>query len=310
MKFHEMKYRSRVTATTPLTAQHDAVRLGAIVVSSAEAIVETAETCQEMKHNPQDPSLPPPTSDLGTIEQGVASAAHARTTLAAMLRDADESVANAVYTALRAWVWKTLDGRRRDSELREWYALLESVEVRLGTRFPQHAHRIQVLSQLIDESIAVAESISAEQVLERDHVRTILRILATAPGGTVERAAIGVQLGLKQANLTRVLTLMALAGLIERKPEGRTALFRLTASGAATAAKLPAALPPDIRRPWTMPQGEWADLIKRMLPETQAVAPQPGIYDTGVRVAYKPSPTLPPLEIVPPSGPLQFGFNG
>jgi len=268
--------------------------MGAIIVSTAGTAGESAEKCHEMKPHIKVPSPMALTTGLDAVQQGVATATQARTAIAAMLRNLDESVANTVYTALRAWVWKALDGRRRDAELREWYALLESVEGRLGARFREHANRIQVLYQLISESITVAETISAEQVLERDHVRAILRILAEAPDGTAERTAIRARLGLKQANLTRVLTLMALAGLIERQPEGRTALFRLTASGATAAAKLPPATVRTPPRP-TLPerQEDRGRLIRRMLPETSAGSTPPVTHDPKVRTAEKPLPSLP-----------------
>lgn len=181
----------------------------------------------------------PETASLELVEQGVATAAEARKAIAAILKQTGEEGVSAVYTALRAWVWKALDGRRRDPELREWYGLLESIEGRLASKHREQAYRIQVLYELVSESIAVAETVSADQVLEREHVRAILALLRNSGNGELERAAIGERLALKQANLTRVLNLMSLAGLIERQPRGREAIFRLTAFGQTEAAKLP-----------------------------------------------------------------------
>lgn len=181
------------------------------------------------------------TARLDAVAQGVADAAEARATVAALLKEPDEAGVAAVYTALRAWVWKALDGRRRDAELREWYSLLEGVEGRLTKNFAAYANRIRTLHELVSESIAVAETVSTEQVLEREHVLAVLRLLQNVSHGEMERAEIGRRLGLKQGNLTRVLNMMSLAGLIERKPRGREAVFRLTHLGMAEAGKRVAA---------------------------------------------------------------------
>lgn len=188
------------------------------------------------------------TAHLESVEQGTATAAEARQAIAAILRDATKAGVATVYTALRAWVWKALDSRRRDdAELREWYSLLEGVEGRLSGEFGEHANRIQVLYELISESIAVAETVSTEQVLKREHVCAVLALLLSSPAGKLDRTDIGGRLALKQANLTRVLNLMCLAGLIERQPKGREAVFQLTHLGQAEAAKLSAETQPTQR---------------------------------------------------------------
>jgi len=185
------------------------------------------------------------TIQLDAIEQGVATAAEARKAIASILKHAQEPDAANVYTALRAWVWKALDGRRRDPELREWYGLLEGVEGRLTPNFPDYANRIQALYELVSESIAVAETVSVEHALERNHVRQILLLLKNSEHGALGRAVIGEHLNLKQANLTRVLNLMSLAGLIERLPKGREAVFRLTSTGHAETVKIAHAITKD-----------------------------------------------------------------
>ncbi len=58
----------------------------------------------------------------------------------------------------------------------------------------------------------------------------VLDFLASK-GGQANRSAIGAQLSLGQANLTRVLNLLLAAGLIERTTLGKEAVFSLSRTG-------------------------------------------------------------------------------
>ena len=98
--------------------------------------------------------LPAP---LDAIARGAASPAEARAALAESLKDTSPETARQVYTALRAWTWKALDGQRRDDELREWFDLLKRAESHLSDHYPAIAQRLQVLHELVYESISVAE---------------------------------------------------------------------------------------------------------------------------------------------------------
>lgn len=168
---------------------------------------------------------------LENIRLGTATPKEARTALGAALREISPSIAQQVYTTLRAWVWKALDQRRRDDELREWFDIMKRAEAYLSKDHSEWALRTRVLHELLYESISVAELKPASEVLKRRHVKEVLMLLHTAPEGRVERARIGERLRIKQANLTRVINMMMAARLVERSTHGKQAVLQLTRDG-------------------------------------------------------------------------------
>ncbi len=180
----------------------------------------------------------PTDATLDDIALGDVTSAQARAALAEALRDGDDGTMQRAYAAMRAWVWKALDARRRDPELREWFDVLKRVAALLRTRDAALAERFATLHELVHESIAVSERLPAADVLKRLHVRDVLRLLATEQGGRLDRAVIGHHLGLKQSNLTRILNMVTAAGLAERVEHGKHAEFQLTRAGMAAAARL------------------------------------------------------------------------
>ncbi len=155
----------------------------------------------------------------------------ARETLADLLTSVHTpKVLEDVYLALRAWVWKTLDQRRRDAELREWHDILGATASLIAGQSTALAAKLDALQELIGESVVAGERLNVQDVLRRHHVREALAFLETQ-GRSATRQAIGEKLRLAQANLTRVLNLMVAAGLIERSTHGQHASFRLTVTG-------------------------------------------------------------------------------
>jgi DNA-binding MarR family transcriptional regulator len=63
--------------------------------------------------------------------------------------------------------------------------------------------------------------------MKRDHVQKIFEILKRSPKGEMRREELLERVGLKQANLSRVLLIMEACGLIERAPQGRRMMIRL-----------------------------------------------------------------------------------
>jgi hypothetical protein len=175
---------------------------------------------------------------LDDIALGDVGPAQARAALSKAFGGEDPKAAGRAYTALRAWVWKALDGRRRDAELREWFDVLKRAAAFLRTRDVALAERVAALHELIHESIVVSERLPMRAVLQRRHVRDVLAMLVVAPGGRLDRAEVGRRLGLKQGNLTRVLNMVTEAGLAERTVHGKQAEFQLTRAGLDAAAEL------------------------------------------------------------------------
>jgi hypothetical protein len=192
---------------------------------------------------------------LNDIASAEASPAQAREALLAIFCQPTPDLLRDVYLALRALVWKTLDQRRRDSDLKAWSDILgaaSSLMARHGQ--PALSERIAALRELVSESIAVGERLGAVDVTQRRHVAEALNVLA-ASGGQANRSAIGERLGLGQADLTRVLNLMSAAGLVERSTFGKAAIFALSCAGRdadqtqAVSRKLRSATPPGMGAP-------------------------------------------------------------
>jgi DNA-binding MarR family transcriptional regulator len=170
---------------------------------------------------------------LNGIASADASPAQAREVLLAIFGQPTPDVLRDVYLALRAWVWKALDQRRRDPDLRAWNDILGAASSLMAQNGqPSLGERITALHELLSESISVGETLGAVDVTQRQHVAEALDFLAESDG-QANRSAIGERLCLGQANLTRVLNLMSAAGLIERTTLGKEAIFALSRAGRA-----------------------------------------------------------------------------
>lgn len=191
--------------------------------------------------------MAPQKAGLNSIARAEASPAEARETLLAILGQPSEALLQDAYLALRAFVWKVLDQRRRDPGLREWDDILCAAATLMAQHGqPALAERLTALHELLSESIAVGETFAVQDVTRRQHVAEVLEFLASR-GGEASRSAIGGQLGLGQANLTRVLNLISAAGLIERTTLGKEAVFSLSRQGHVAQRRRPRpALPPRI----------------------------------------------------------------
>jgi DNA-binding transcriptional ArsR family regulator len=155
------------------------------------------------------------------------------------------------YAALCRWTWRIMVERRLDEELRSWHRLLLDAAAKLAgsaaaaVSRPRArarldpaavAERLRALADIVRLSVdAAAASVPAE-LSQRAHVREILSTLADSDGEHVERERIREALGLGDANLSRVLTLMTANGLVERLPRGKVASFRATQRGLALVA--------------------------------------------------------------------------
>ncbi|MCA1536147.1 hypothetical protein I6F21_26815 [Bradyrhizobium sp. NBAIM03] len=171
------------------------------------------------------------------IALGDASPEEARHIIRAALTDGGARAAESIYRALRAWTWKCLSDGRRDEELRRWHEIMARTGAYLEVDHKTFADKISVLKELVSESITAGERLSSADVLQREHVRDILMEIFREPHRRIYRAALLRHFGLGQANLSRVLNMMTVAGLIRRTSFGKHAAFSLTSVG-LRAAKL------------------------------------------------------------------------
>lgn len=151
------------------------------------------------------------------------------------LESLNRSSAQQIYAAFRDWLWKAINGRRRDEELKDWYDLMRRAASRLSQEHSPISERMAALYELLYESLATAEALPAEVVAKRKHVSSIVNLLAVAHGGTVDRMQIQAILGLGEANLSRILTMMEAAGFVEKTTVGKHVNVTLTQTGRAFA---------------------------------------------------------------------------
>lgn len=70
----------------------------------------------------------------------------------------DAKIAERLCDSLRVWTWKAIDGRRRDAALREWVDVLNRTEAFIAHRFEDLAIRVQVLTDLLHDTLAATEA--------------------------------------------------------------------------------------------------------------------------------------------------------
>ena len=195
---------------------------------------------------------------FASIRMADLSASEAWEMLGPIVEKADSKVAAQVCDALRQWAWKALDRRRRDAELREWIDVLNRVEAFFVDRFEAVAAKIELLSELIHESVAVTELAEPQELLRRKHVARILSELAAREGAWVQRTALMDSLDIKPANMTRLMTLLLDMGWAEQLVDGREVRYRAAAEGLTQAQNL---------EPWQLKAAEkaaelWSSQIK------------------------------------------------
>src|SRR4051794_29971532 len=89
---------------------------------------------------------------LNMIARGDATPAEARAVLADLFDDPTPDLLQDAYLALRAWVWKALDGRRRDPELREWADILDASSALMAEHGQEaFAERLAAVHELLGE---------------------------------------------------------------------------------------------------------------------------------------------------------------
>lgn len=148
------------------------------------------------------------------------------------------------YSVLLRWTWLALSERRADDDLRHWHRLIRDLAAQAAKGEPlaaenapaaapgaDLAERLHALSDLIRVSIGMQTRPDKARLLTRAHVPTILQALYERQNEAVARDDLLQAVALKTANLSRILTLLTLEGLVERQSDGRTARFRITGEG-------------------------------------------------------------------------------
>jgi predicted transcriptional regulator len=158
-----------------------------------------------------------------TLEEGA-------TVVGSILSRLDERSSHDLYEALRSWVWKTLEARRRDDELSGWMDLFSRASSRIENHSKELSIKIEGFMELLHTSVMTAGAAAERDPLERKHVKQALRIIYRG-NGRVRRKQLMDALGLKAPNLSRVMTPLQDDGFVMREVMGREIFYRLTMKG-------------------------------------------------------------------------------
>lgn len=167
---------------------------------------------------------------LSSIRQGDVTADHGWKMLSEVVPSLDPEKASDLVDALRSWTWKAVDRRRRDDELGEWVSIMNRVEAFLPEGSVELAARVQLLVELLHESIAVAELPRESAPLGRKHLAGIISTLSSRGGWTSKNDLMSDH-AIRPANTTRLMSHLADLGLVSQRSEGREVFYRLTGEG-------------------------------------------------------------------------------
>lgn len=166
------------------------------------------------------------------LERGSLSAADARHFVQHLLQSGpDQEIAGDLYDSLRVLTGRILRDKSDSENLRAWYSLIDAVSAQFDELEDPWAARIEVLAELLSDRLGMLESRPAHEVLQRRHVPDLLELLDRHTGELVRRNELRDRLGLAEANLSRILTLLVDTGLIERSKQGKEALFSICSLG-------------------------------------------------------------------------------
>jgi len=173
------------------------------------------------------------THTLESIARGEVDAGDARSVIERHIQTSRDFAKP--YSALLRWTWLALSERRADDDLRHWHRLILDIAARAGQGGADTsatlAERLRALSDMIRVSIGLQTRPDKARLLTRAHVPAILRALDERQPDAVARDELLKAVALKTANLSRILTLLTLEGLVERQTVGRTAHYRITGEG-------------------------------------------------------------------------------
>lgn len=149
----------------------------------------------------------------------------------------DEVVDNAMhdqlkvlYAALRTCVWRLLDSRQRGARLEGWLNVINHASGRLAAVDSVLGLKLSAYTELLHSSLVQSELERRKEPLRRKHVREIV-LCVFRSGGEAAKKDLLKELGLKEANLTRLMGPLTDRGWFERKQVGREVSYRLTEKG-------------------------------------------------------------------------------
>lgn len=216
-----------------------------------------------------------PTVSSQPVFESIAEASIAPNEAFARLREAlqaapDDTAAENSYEALRGLVWHIVSSREEREDITEWIDIVLKVRQLLRTKASPLTERFTVLADLLDQSRRFGKFHPTGELLGRKHVRSVLEVLLRHQG-TATRAMVAERVGLRDANMSRILANLASAGWIRRRSEGREVVVSLTQEGKAQACTaLPKVAAAAAANPFGMPEA--LEVMQSLWDETGCAA--------------------------------------
>ncbi|UGY20961.1 winged helix DNA-binding protein (plasmid) [Bradyrhizobium septentrionale] len=149
----------------------------------------------------------------------------------ALLSDKEKNVEvahEAVYAALRSAVWAFISSGDSGPHLNRWMDLVLRVRQFMRVHRSGISERLTTLSDMLEQSANAADQ-AGRLKLGKNHL--LVLDLLQQRRGEAARADLAKETGLKDSNLSHVLSKLAAFGLIDRIPVGREATIRITDKG-------------------------------------------------------------------------------
>jgi CRP-like cAMP-binding protein len=127
---------------------------------------------------------------------------------------------DAIDYAVRHWLIRLLVSNASSEELEDTYSTLRRlVPVTREEDLADWKKRWSAFADLLETRVAIRANQRPEQALKLAHAEDILRVIEDEPG--ISQAEIGDRLGLKRANLSRILHVLEANELVDRRTVGR-----------------------------------------------------------------------------------------
>ncbi|MGB3740269.1 MAG: helix-turn-helix domain-containing protein [Pontixanthobacter sp.] len=155
-----------------------------------------------------------------TLEEG-------REAVLSALQATTDTMRGKLHYALRSWAFRALRARRSRADLDGWIELFSRVSAQVDERL---SAKLDAYLELLQMAAARAEADESLDPMRGKHALSAMRCLHVA-GGTMSKATLMKQLGVKQANLSYVMSPLTDAALVRAESRGKERVYVLTDEG-------------------------------------------------------------------------------
>jgi hypothetical protein len=170
------------------------------------------------------------------IAQGRDDPAETCNLFSCFLPDAESSVAEATYRALRMFTLELLDRKRVGPELMRRRAVIDEAIRMLAARHPEQATKLSVLADLISDSCSMIASLPDPASYFSGNVATFIFSISSL-GGTASIPEMEKAVLFDPRCIPQILMTALAAGFVTRQGIGNEASFTITEFGSRSLSK-------------------------------------------------------------------------